>query len=126
MSVHDRASSTTPGGFRAPYDAHRAARGGLARTQPRGSKPAIPFGQIRPRPPSGDQNMGLVGRGGRIYSKFGIGQSLLMLPFDILGTGLSRWAPSAAGNAAKSALWNRILVVYSVSALVCVLAILAS
>jgi len=31
-----------------------------------------------------------------------------------------------AGNAAKSALWNRIFVVYSVSALVCVLAILAS
>jgi len=70
--------------------------------------------------------MGLVGRGGRIYSKFGIGQSLLTLPFEILATGLSRWAPSVAGNAAKSALWNGIFVVYSVSALVCVLAILAS
>ena len=68
-----------------------------------------------PQAPSGDPNMGLVGRGGRIYSKFGIGLSLLMLPFDMV-----------AGNAAKSALWNRIFVVYSVSALVCVLAILAS
>ena len=34
-----------------------------------------------PQAPSGDPNMGLVGRGGRIYSKFGIGLSLLMLPF---------------------------------------------
>jgi hypothetical protein len=33
---------------------------------------------------------GLVGRGGRIYSWYGIGQSLLMLPFDVIGTGIER------------------------------------
>src|SRR5271170_401532 len=33
---------------------------------------------------------GLTGRGGRLYSWYGIGQSLLMLPVDIVGTGLER------------------------------------
>src|SRR5271155_3108631 len=31
---------------------------------------------------------GLIGRGGGLYSWYGIGQSLLMLPADIVGTGL--------------------------------------
>jgi len=34
---------------------------------------------------------GIPGRGGRIYSQFGIGQSLLMLPADIVGTWISHW-----------------------------------
>ena len=34
---------------------------------------------------------GLHGRGGRLYSWYGIGQSLLMLPADLLGTWISRW-----------------------------------
>jgi hypothetical protein len=34
---------------------------------------------------------GLHGRGGRIYSWFGIGQSLLMLPADLVGTWISHW-----------------------------------
>jgi hypothetical protein len=34
---------------------------------------------------------GLHGRGGRIYSWYGIGQSLLMLPADVIGTWISRW-----------------------------------
>ena len=33
---------------------------------------------------------GLVGRGGRLYSWFGIGQSLLMLPADLIATGSAR------------------------------------
>ncbi len=33
---------------------------------------------------------GLIGRGGRIYSWYGMGQSLLMLPADIAGTWLER------------------------------------
>jgi hypothetical protein len=33
---------------------------------------------------------GLQGRGGRLYSWYGIGQSLLMLPADLIGTGLAR------------------------------------
>jgi hypothetical protein len=34
---------------------------------------------------------GLHGRGGRLYSWYGIGQSLLMLPSDILGTWMQHW-----------------------------------
>ncbi len=34
---------------------------------------------------------GLHGRGGRIYSWYGIGQSLLMLPADLAGTWISHW-----------------------------------
>ncbi|HEX9110843.1 MAG TPA: hypothetical protein VF845_05155 [Terriglobales bacterium] len=35
---------------------------------------------------------GLRGRGGRLYSWYGIGQSLLMLPADLLGTWMANWA----------------------------------
>jgi hypothetical protein len=34
---------------------------------------------------------GLHGRGGRLYSWYGIGQSLLMLPADLVGTWISYW-----------------------------------
>ena len=34
---------------------------------------------------------GIHGRGGRLYSWYGIGQSLLMLPSDIVGTWISHW-----------------------------------
>jgi hypothetical protein len=34
---------------------------------------------------------GLHGRGGRLYSWYGIGQSLLMLPADLVGTWLAHW-----------------------------------
>jgi hypothetical protein len=34
---------------------------------------------------------GLHGRGGRLYSWYGIGQSLLMLPADVLGTWIEHW-----------------------------------
>jgi len=34
---------------------------------------------------------GLHGRGGKIYSWYGIGQSLLMLPADLIGTWISHW-----------------------------------
>jgi hypothetical protein len=39
---------------------------------------------------------GLHGRGGRLYSWYGIGQSLLMLPADLLGTWIEHW-PVFAG-----------------------------
>jgi uncharacterized membrane protein (DUF2068 family) len=35
---------------------------------------------------------GLHGRGGRLYSWYGIGQSLLMLPTDLLGTWMAHWS----------------------------------
>ena len=34
---------------------------------------------------------GLHGRGGQLYSWYGIGQSLIMLPADLLGTWIERW-----------------------------------
>jgi hypothetical protein len=34
---------------------------------------------------------GLRGRGGRLYSWYGIGQSLIMLPADLLGTWMEQW-----------------------------------
>src|SRR5580692_7725919 len=34
---------------------------------------------------------GLHGRGGRLYSWYGIGQSLLMLPADLVGTWIAHW-----------------------------------
>jgi hypothetical protein len=34
---------------------------------------------------------GLHGRGGRLYSWYGIGQSLIMLPADLVGTFIARW-----------------------------------
>jgi hypothetical protein len=41
-------------------------------------------------PPADYPEFGLHGRGGRLYSWYGIGQSLLMLPGDLLGTSLAR------------------------------------
>jgi hypothetical protein len=35
---------------------------------------------------------GLHGRGGRLYSWYGIGQSLLMLPSDLVGTWIAHWS----------------------------------
>ncbi|HEY6409214.1 MAG TPA: hypothetical protein VIY29_17265, partial [Ktedonobacteraceae bacterium] len=36
-------------------------------------------------------DFGLRGRGGRLYSWYGIGQSLIMLPSDLLGTWMEQW-----------------------------------
>ena len=36
-------------------------------------------------------DFGLRGRGGRVYSWYGIGQSLIMLPADLLGTWMEQW-----------------------------------
>ncbi len=41
--------------------------------------------------PSEYPEFGLHGRGGRLYSWYGIGQSLLMLPPDLVGTWISHW-----------------------------------
>jgi hypothetical protein len=44
------------------------------------SEPQVPPGEF-----------GLPGRGGQLYTWYGIGQSLLMLPADMLGTWIARW-----------------------------------
>jgi hypothetical protein len=41
--------------------------------------------------PSEYPEFGLHGRGGRLYSWYGIGQSLLMLPADMVGTWIAHW-----------------------------------
>jgi hypothetical protein len=41
--------------------------------------------------PADYPEFGLHGRGGRLYSWYGIGQSLLMLPADVAGTWISHW-----------------------------------
>jgi len=51
---------------------------------------------------------GLHGRGGRIYSWYGIGQSLLMLPADLAGTWIhtGRFLPATAMIPRCGALWS--------------------
>ena len=70
---------------------------------------------------------GLHGRGGRIYAWYGIGQSLLMLPADIVGTGLQQLPIFAnyTANGSDPSVRN-IVVSYSTNILVNVLTALVS
>jgi hypothetical protein len=62
---------------------------------------------------------GLHGTGGRIFSWYGIGQSLLMLPADLVGTWIARW-PIFAGYEDDPAV-RSIVVSYSTNILISVL-----
>ncbi|MFZ0478001.1 MAG: hypothetical protein WAL71_02540 [Terriglobales bacterium] len=62
---------------------------------------------------------GLHGRGGRLYSWYGIGQSLLMLPADLAGTAISH-LPGLADYSDDPAV-RAIVVSYSTNILVTVL-----
>jgi hypothetical protein len=62
---------------------------------------------------------GLPGRGGRIYSQYGIGQSLLMLPADLVGNWIAHW-PIFSEYEDDPAI-RSIVVSYSTSILVNVL-----
>jgi hypothetical protein len=59
---------------------------------------------------------GLPGREGRLYSWYGIGQSLLMLPADVVGTWIARWG-IFSGYGDDPAV-RSIVVSYSTSILV--------
>jgi hypothetical protein len=59
---------------------------------------------------------GVHGRGGRLYGWFGIGQSLLMLPLDILGTALERLSVFEDYNGNDPSVRN-IVVSYSINIL---------
>ena len=74
--------------------------------------------------PSEYPEFGLHGRGGRLYSWYGIGQSLLMLPADVAGTWISRW-PMFAGYGDDPGV-RSIVVSYSTSILLNVLTALVS
>jgi hypothetical protein len=62
---------------------------------------------------------GLHGRGGKIYSWYGIGQSLLMLPADLVGTWIAHWYIFSAYEDDPAV--RSIVVSYSTSILVNVL-----
>ena len=67
---------------------------------------------------------GLHGRGGQLYSWYGIGQSLLMLPADLLGTWMAHWRVFS-GYEDDPAV-RSIVVSYSTNILVSVLTALVA
>ena len=68
-------------------------------------------------------DFGIVGRNGKIYAWYGMGQSLLMLPADIIGTYLER-LPAFANLGDRDPGIRAIVVSYSTNILVCVLTVL--
>ena len=72
--------------------------------------------------PNDYPEFGIRGRGGRIYAWYGMGQSLLMLPADIVGTGLERLSIFARykGDGSDPSVRNMV-VSYSTNILVNVL-----
>ena len=64
---------------------------------------------------------GLHGRGGKLYDWYGIGQPLLMLPFDIVGTGISKLPIFEDYGEDTDPTVRNIFVTYSVNTLISVL-----
>jgi hypothetical protein len=60
---------------------------------------------------------GVHGRGGKLYDWYGIGQPLLMLPFDIVGTGVAR-LPLFADYGDTDPTVRNIFVAYTVNILI--------
>ena len=76
--------------------------------------------------PADYPSFGLIGRGGRIYPWYGVGQSLLMLPSDIVITSAIKLMPGY-GKRKDSGTGLRILFVSTVtSTLVCVAGVLTA
>ena len=67
---------------------------------------------------------GLHGRGGRLYSWYGIGQSLVMLPADLLGTWMAHW--SIFSGYGDDPAVRSIVVSYSTNILVNILTALVA
>jgi hypothetical protein len=68
---------------------------------------------------------GLIGRGGKLYSWYGIGQSLLMLPADLVGTWLERLPIFAEYNGTDPAV-RSIFVTFTTNVLIAVLTALVA
>src|SRR5205085_1064416 len=62
---------------------------------------------------------GVHGRGGKLYDWYGIGQPLLLLPFDIVGSGIARLPIFADYDGSDPTIRN-IFVTYSVNILLSV------
>ncbi len=75
--------------------------------------------------PNDYPEFGLRGRGGKIYAWYGIGQSLLMLPADMVGTGLEKLPVFAGYNGSDPSIRNVVvsdstnILVNVLTALVC-------
>ena len=68
---------------------------------------------------------GIHGRGGKLYGWYGIGQSLLLLPSDIIGTYLERLPVFREYRGAETDPTVRnIVVTYTTNTLICVLSVL--
>ncbi len=68
---------------------------------------------------------GIHGRNGKLYGWYGIGQSLLLLPADIIGTYLERLpAFGEYHGAGTDPTIRNIVVTYSTNTLICVLSVL--
>jgi hypothetical protein len=74
--------------------------------------------------PSEYPEFGVHGRGGKLYDWYGIGQPLLMLPFDIVGTGLAKLPIFADYGGDTDPTVRNIFVTYSVNVLLSVLTVL--
>jgi hypothetical protein len=70
--------------------------------------------------PNDYPDFGIRGRGGKIYAWYGMGQSILMLPADILGTALEKLSIFANYNGVDPGI-REIVVSYSTNILVNVL-----
>src|ERR1700751_5978638 len=70
--------------------------------------------------PSDYPEFGLKGRNGRIYAWYGIGQSLLMLPADIVGTSVGKLPIFSAYNGNDPSI-RSMIVAYSTNILINVL-----
>lgn len=64
---------------------------------------------------------GIHGRGGRLHNYYGMGQSVLMLPFDVVATGVAHLSIFRKYDADPEV--RSILVSYPVNTLVCVFAV---
>jgi hypothetical protein len=78
---------------------------------------------VPPVRPEDYPDFGLIGRNGTIHGWYSIGQSMLMLPFDMAGTYLAG-LPIFSGLDGHDPSVREMVVSYSCNTLVCVLAVL--
>ena len=81
------------------------------------------FGTNAPSVPDNSPEFGAAGRNGHIYATYGVGQSLLMVPSDVIGTYL-QGMPLLASFAEHDPGIRQIVVSYSTNILVSVLTVL--
>ena len=72
-----------------------------------------------PFPEDDDPALAIPGRNGRLYPGYGMGQSLLMLPADIIATAITTSLPARFAHDGL----RKAMVTYSASSIVCVLAV---